>query len=216
MMRRTPVRNRTEGGRLAAGHGTSRRHAGWGGLLADIRRSGTPRGRARLGRYSIEGLRLHERALRAGVTVEAALISEEAVREGDSRTRTLVADLESSGCRCEVAPDEGGRMPSSDVPMHHLIYCARPDVNAVFHGHDAVVPRAAEAMGVPTTPSLTTFGTLEDAHATVRALGQHDYIVRKDHGFVAVDKHTKSDAAGTMRTIVDRQRCVKGLVLPIE
>ena len=36
----------------------------WRGLAADIERTATPRGRTQVGCFSIEGLRLHERALR--------------------------------------------------------------------------------------------------------------------------------------------------------
>lgn len=79
-------------------------------------------------------------------------------------------------------------MPSSDVPMHHRIYCRRTDVNAVLHGHDPAVLEACDRLGVPVTPQHTQFGTLEDAEATVEALGDHPYVVRRGHGFVAVGR----------------------------
>jgi ribulose-5-phosphate 4-epimerase/fuculose-1-phosphate aldolase len=80
------------------------------------------------------------------------------------------------------------RMPSSDAPMHHMIYVARTDVAAVLHGHDYAVLKHADRLGVVVTPQETQFGTLQDARATVAALGQADYVVRRGHGFVAVGR----------------------------
>jgi len=85
-------------------------------------------------------------------------------------------------------PREGGRIPSSDTLMHHLIYCARPDVQAVFHGHDAMVLARQELLGVPVTGRATQFGTVEDARETVRCLADEDYMIRREHGFLSVGR----------------------------
>lgn len=76
------------------------------GLLADIRRADTARGRARLGCFAIEGTRVHERALRAGTPPVATLISETCRRDPAPRMRRLLGQLERAGCRIEVASDE--------------------------------------------------------------------------------------------------------------
>ena len=78
----------------------------WRRVLADIGRTRTAQGRARLGRYSIEGTRLHERALRAGVVVEAALTAESFAARSDERSGKLLGDLRSSGCDVHVVADE--------------------------------------------------------------------------------------------------------------
>jgi TrmH family RNA methyltransferase len=78
----------------------------WRSILADIGRARTAQGRYRLGRFSIEGTRLHERALRAGVAVEVALTGESMAASSEERTRRLLADLESSGCAMHVVPDD--------------------------------------------------------------------------------------------------------------
>jgi TrmH family RNA methyltransferase len=75
------------------------------GLLAELRRTRTPRGRSRIGRFSIEGLRLHERAVRSGAAVERAVVGESLSRALDERSQTLLRDLERSGCRICVVPD---------------------------------------------------------------------------------------------------------------
>jgi len=77
----------------------------WRGVLADIERAATPRGRAGVGRFAIEGTRLHERALRAGARVETCLATSEFLRDGTKRVRDLVEDLETSGCRLHLVPD---------------------------------------------------------------------------------------------------------------
>ncbi len=97
----------------------------------------------------------------------------------------------------------GGLVPSSDSLMHHLIYAARPDVMAVFHGHDPWVLAAGEALGVPITGSETAYGSLEDGRETARELAHHDYIVRRNHGFVAVGR--TADHAGRLAIEVHRR-----------
>lgn len=78
----------------------------WRGVVADLRRTATPKGRSTLGCYSIEGLRLHERALRAGAPVERVVVGETERREGNHRLSRLLEDLENSGCRIFTVPDE--------------------------------------------------------------------------------------------------------------
>lgn len=98
---------------------------------------------------------------------------------------------------------DGGRVPSSDTLMHHLIYCARPDVVAVFHGHDPIVLAAGERLGVPVTGEETAYGSLVDARATADSLGQHDYIIRRAHGFVSVGRTL--DRAGRLAIEIGRR-----------
>lgn len=78
----------------------------WRGLAADIERTATARGRAALGRFSIEGTRLHERALRAGVQVGSALFAEHYGSDEAGREGRLLAELERAGCILRSAPDE--------------------------------------------------------------------------------------------------------------
>ncbi len=73
--------------------------------VMNIRRAATPRGRARLGCFSIEGLRLHERAVRAGVCVEAVVVGETLLGDPNLREKALVDRLRDSGCRVSAAPD---------------------------------------------------------------------------------------------------------------
>jgi len=78
----------------------------WRGLIADIERVATPRGREVVGCYSVEGTRLHERAVRAGVQVERAVVGKSYREDRSDRIQALLADLDCNGCRLETAPDE--------------------------------------------------------------------------------------------------------------
>jgi TrmH family RNA methyltransferase len=80
--------------------------AEWRGILANIERAATAPGRAALGRFSIEGARLHERALAAGAAPEAALVAESFRRAAADRTRHLLRGLQAAHCRIHSVPDE--------------------------------------------------------------------------------------------------------------
>ncbi len=74
-------------------------------LIEMIRRAGGARGRQITGRYAIEGIRLVERALRAGAPLEAALAAERLAHSEDPRHRALLAGLREAGCPVAIAPD---------------------------------------------------------------------------------------------------------------
>ena len=77
----------------------------------------------------------------------------------------------------------GTREPSSECRMHAGIYAARPDVTAIFHGHYAP---ALSAPGVAITAREIPYGTPAMATETVDALGSGNFVVMRNHGFVAV------------------------------
>jgi L-fuculose-phosphate aldolase len=87
----------------------------------------------------------------------------------------------------------GRQAPSSEVALHARIYEARPDVNAVLHGHDG---RIVENEGLfPHTEKSFEEGSNELAEAAAKALGKHDFVVLKGHGFVAVGKNLEQAGA---------------------
>jgi TrmH family RNA methyltransferase len=77
----------------------------WRGAIADARRAMAPTGRRGLARCVIEGLRLHERALRAGVVVDLAIVAEGLARRDEARVRELLERLRARGTRLHRAPD---------------------------------------------------------------------------------------------------------------
>jgi tRNA G18 (ribose-2'-O)-methylase SpoU len=78
--------------------------ASWRGAVELIRRAATRKGREVGGFFSIEGIRLHERALRAGVQVEQAIVAQGIQSQPSSRLRTLLNDLRQSNCQLVDVP----------------------------------------------------------------------------------------------------------------
>ena len=103
----------------------------------------------------------------------------------------------------------GPSVPSSDAILHDRIYARRTDAQAVFHGHDPLVLKHAEALArelpIVITGEARLFGTIDDAEETASELGSCDYIIRLAHGFVAVGRNM--DAAGELSLAV-HQRAV--------
>lgn len=101
----------------------------------------------------------------------------------------------------------GERPPSSDSFLHGKIFAVRPDVEAVFHGHDDSVlrhaGRLAEEFDIACPPREIAFGTREDAEETATALGGKGYLIRKGHGFVAVGRTL--DEAGQLAIRIHRR-----------
>lgn len=77
----------------------------WRGNVEMIRRVTSPKGRAFAGAYSIEGLRLHERALRAGIPLETAVVADAFFHAADTRIQQLLAELQATACDLHVVPD---------------------------------------------------------------------------------------------------------------
>ncbi|MFN2137462.1 MAG: TrmH family RNA methyltransferase [Candidatus Promineifilaceae bacterium] len=77
----------------------------WRSAAEVVRRTMTARGRASSGLYSIEGIRLHERALRAGKRVQTAVVGEAFYATQEPRIQALLYDLLLAGCELVVAPD---------------------------------------------------------------------------------------------------------------
>jgi TrmH family RNA methyltransferase len=75
------------------------------GLIAMIRRADTARGRQLTGCYAIEGIRLVERALRAGAPLEAVLVAERLMASAEPRHVDLLAALQAAGCPITIVPD---------------------------------------------------------------------------------------------------------------
>lgn len=81
---------------------------------------------------------------------------------------------------------KGMREPSSESFLHHTIYRDRPDVNAIFHGHHALITQNAGILGIPETKEKTSYGTIELAESVLNILDKHRFIVIKEHGFVSM------------------------------
>jgi TrmH family RNA methyltransferase len=123
----------------------------WASVVADVRRAQSPGGRAQLREFAVEGVRLVERAHRAGQTPRRLVVSQRQLRGGDERILRLVAELQGHRCEIFAAPDAvvvelaGGRAGSSMFGL-----CGIPDELAL----DELVAR--------TTKNRTTLLVLVD------------------------------------------------------
>lgn len=91
----------------------------------------------------------------------------------------LVRDVDIPGKRVFCA---GAVQPSSEAMMHKLIYDARRDAAVILHAH------ALDLKNAPVTERAFPYGTVEFARSAVEVLKDHDLVILKNHGFVALGK----------------------------
>lgn len=80
--------------------------------------------------------------------------------------------------------------PSSESTLHHAIYSARPDINAIFHGHDAKVMENAKKLDIPVTEKEELYGTPE-LMEQAKKLCKNNYFILKNHGIIALGRTMK-------------------------
>ncbi len=80
-------------------------HTNWPGVVEDVRRAHSPKGRAQLGFFVAEGVRLIERAVRAGRAPQRLVISQRLLRHADERVNRVLAELESFNCEVYAVPE---------------------------------------------------------------------------------------------------------------
>lgn len=79
----------------------------WRGPLARLRACLAPAGRRRFGEFTLEGIRLVERALRSGVPLSLVVAAERVARADDPRVHELLQALRARrGLALHFAPDE--------------------------------------------------------------------------------------------------------------
>lgn len=96
--------------------------------------------------------------------------------------------------------------PSSETPMHTLIYSQKKEVNAIFHTHSPYASTIATAgMEIPpiyyqsaliggSVPiaNYATYGTKEIGLSALRALGNKPAVLLERHGVLTVGPNLKS------------------------
>ncbi len=70
------------------------------------KRANSRKGRTQLGCFSIEGLRLHERALHAGIPMRQILVSQQLANQPTDRERRLLAQIQRLDYPITMIPDE--------------------------------------------------------------------------------------------------------------
>jgi L-fuculose-phosphate aldolase len=88
----------------------------------------------------------------------------------------------------------GRRDPSSESLMHFEIYKRRPDVGAIFHGHDQQITAHAALLDVPETAEFRPPGTPDLLAQVMAILDDKPFLVMKKHGFLSLGR--SMDEAG--------------------
>jgi len=105
--------------------------------------------------------------------------------------------------KTNTAKVKGKFEPSSETPMHYLVYKNFPEVNAIVHAHDPLVLKNSELverLKIKTTAREIPYGTLELAKEVIGRLKESRYVFIKNHGSIATGKNLK-DAMDLMLQI---------------
>ena len=86
---------------------------------------------------------------------------------------------------------EGLLEPSPEAVMHYLIYNTRFEVNAIFCGNDDFIIKHAKELKLVQTSEEIPSGTIELANEVLDVLGNNNFIVIKNYGFLSLDKTMK-------------------------
>lgn len=97
----------------------------------------------------------------------------------------------------------GTRLPSSESMVHYAIYRARPEVNAIFHGHCDVISKNAAMMGIPVTKKEEPYGTIFLVNSVLETLDDNCFIEMRNHGFLSLGK-TMNEAGSNTLDILSR------------
>lgn len=92
---------------------------------------------------------------------------------------------------------EGPFAPSSETYLHYLLYQSLPQINAILHGHCALLNSHAKALNIPVTQQFYAYGTPELAQSALDIVDHTtSFFILKDHGFVALGHNI--DTAGKL------------------
>jgi len=102
----------------------------------------------------------------------------------------------------KVIKAKGLQEPSSESMMHYFIYKNRKDVNAIIHGHWPEKLSLLQNGKFPCTKNEAPYGTTELISELSSILADNNFIILKNHGFLAMGKSLK-DAGEIINSIYD-------------
>jgi len=97
-------------------------------------------------------------------------------------------EIDSADAEAFTVKAKGSRAPSSESILHHVIYQARPEINAVFHGHCAQIMDNAARLNIPCTSKEQPYGTKALTEEVLAIIKDNDFVIMKDHGFISLGK----------------------------
>jgi len=104
----------------------------------------------------------------------------------------------------KTARASGTLEPSSETPMHWLIYEKYPGIQAVIHVHDQLIVELGPTLGLPTT-SETEYGTDRQAREVAELIGGAQYVVIKNHGIVSAGETLEKALTRVLETHASAQ-----------
>ena len=87
-----------------------------------------------------------------------------------------------------IVYSHGLKEPSSESMLHFAIYHKRKDVNAIFHGHCKEILYHANRSKFCCTSKKEPYGTVKLVKSVLKVLDNKNFIVMKEHGFIAMGK----------------------------
>ena len=101
---------------------------------------------------------------------------------------------------------DGLREPSIEAIMHFLIYNTRDDVNAILCGSCDSILKNAEKMKLPVTKDEQPSGTMDFANEVLDILGDNNFIVIRNCGFVSLGRNMKEAGDLALNTLKKAQK----------
>jgi ribulose-5-phosphate 4-epimerase/fuculose-1-phosphate aldolase len=94
---------------------------------------------------------------------------------------------------------EGCAPPSSECFLHNALYRKLPRINAILHGHCALLNIHAIDLNIPVTQKFHDYGTRELADSALELVGEDtSFFILKEHGFVALGEDIDSAGKTTL------------------
>ncbi len=88
-----------------------------------------------------------------------------------------------------IARSMGPKEPSSESMLHFAIYEKRPDIGAIFHGHCENILNMNKNLPAKETTRKEPYGTRELVKSVIDILGKENFIIIKEHGFLAMGRN---------------------------
>jgi len=137
---------------------------------------------------------------------EGFVITASALKDKENLTDDCFVFVKEYNPKTNTFYVEGKKKPSSESIMHQMIYDANKQVQAVFHGHNDVIVKNAEKLGLPLTAKEFASGTIGLAKEVLKILEDNKIIVLKNHGFVSLGKMMNEAGELALATLRDSEQ----------
>jgi len=125
-----------------------------------------------------------------GFIISCANVSLAHIKETEFTEVFNVYTVHTSGHNsAQIVVASGLTEPSSESPVHWIIYRLLPKVNAIFHIHDDKALELAEELGLPVTSSFQesgTFALMKEVEKLISVRRDLKYFLLKNHGAVVL------------------------------